>query len=149
MIGLQSPAIAESSSRRPCHSPPHACAPGVEGRLIQRGRQSAPTCLSDSGPARDRLCRPLCPNVFFRSVTLRPSSLFWTPGPANPNCKSTPAYRKSTVDLRLEPLIWGKNGLQTVPLPGWRHLLCPITAWESRRPDQNQTESGNFFGLHS
>jgi hypothetical protein len=127
--GMSSP--GGSNERRECR---FVCCSGVEtdssehgerhflccsfvGELINSGRQSALICLLDSNPVQDCLCRPFCPNiVFFTSVPSVPlwlNSLFWILEPANPNPKSTAGSPKSTVDLRLEPLIWGKNGLQT------------------------------------
>ena len=70
------------------------------------------------------------------------NSLFWIPIPPNSNPKSTPGYRKSTVDLGLEPLIWGKNGLQTLSLPACRHSFCPIKTREWNRANQKPTETG-------
>ena len=70
------------------------------------------------------------------------NSLFWILGPVNPNPKSTPRYRKSTVDLRSEPLIWGKNGLQTPLLPGFRRSFCPIKTRKWKRANQKPTETG-------
>jgi hypothetical protein len=57
-----------------------------------------------------------------------------------PNPKSTMRYPKSTVDLGLEPLIWGKNTLQTPPLPCRRHPFRPITTREWKHVSQNQTK---------
>jgi hypothetical protein len=60
----------------------------------------------------------------------------------NPNPKSTPDYRKSTVDLREELLIWGKNSLQTLSLPDDWHSFSPITTREWSRANQKPTEAG-------
>jgi hypothetical protein len=59
----------------------------------------------------------------------------------NPKPKSTPSYPKSTVDLREELLIWGKNGLQTHPLPGGPHSFCPTMTREWKRANQKQTDA--------
>ena len=60
----------------------------------------------------------------FRCPTLSPYPMITRP--ANSQSKSTVSYRKSTVDLGLEPLIWGENGLQTPFLLGSRHSFGPI-----------------------
>jgi hypothetical protein len=78
------------------------------------------------------------------------NSLFWIPTPANPNPKSTPGYRKSTVDLREELLIWVKNDLQTSLLPACRHSFCPMTTREWNRANKKQAEPNqNRNPLHS
>jgi len=70
------------------------------------------------------------------------NSLFCIPAPPNPNPKSTAGYPKSTVDLWLEPLIWGKNGLQTPSLSLFRYSFCLTMARELWKPNQMQTETG-------
>jgi hypothetical protein len=62
--------------------------------------------------------------------------------PANPNPKSRAASPKSTVDLGLEKLIWGKNGLQTPVLVGCRQSFWPTTTRELKRANQKQTDTG-------
>jgi exodeoxyribonuclease VII small subunit len=65
-----------------------------------------------------------------------------TTNSANSNRKSTVAYPKSTVDLGLELLIWGKNGLQTSPLrDGW-HSFRPIATQERERANQKPAKAG-------
>jgi hypothetical protein len=49
---------------------------------------------------------------------------------------------KSTLDLQLPPLIWGKNGLPTPHLPAGRHSFSPMTTRNFLPLDRNQTESG-------
>jgi hypothetical protein len=69
------------------------------------------------------------------------STLRWVI-PANSKLKSTAACPKSTVDLDLEKLIWGKNGLQAPLLPGLRHSFCPIVTGELWDTGQIQTDTG-------
>jgi hypothetical protein len=49
---------------------------------------------------------------------------------------------KSTIDLELEPLIWGKNGLPTPFLPGYRHSFGPIMTGKLWNTGQIQTNTG-------
>jgi prephenate dehydrogenase len=64
-----------------------------------------------------------------------------TTNQANPKSKSTVPSRKSTVDLGCDLLICGKNGLQTLPLPGFRHAFCPIMTGEIWSAGQKPTET--------
>jgi hypothetical protein len=57
----------------------------------------------------------------------------------NPNHKSTPAYRKSTVDLGLEQLIRGNNGLQIPFFPVCWRPFSSITTREGEHANQKQT----------
>jgi hypothetical protein len=56
-----------------------------------------------------------------------------------PNPKSTPPYPGSTVDLRLEPLIWVKNGLRMIRLFGGRPTFCPAMTQERKPSKQSKT----------
>src|ERR1700677_4887211 len=49
---------------------------------------------------------------------------------------------KSTVDLRLEKLIWGKTGLQKSFLLACQCSFSPITTREAKRANQKPTETG-------
>src|ERR1700677_989374 len=72
-----------------------------------------------------------------------------TTKPANPKSKSTVTYRKSTVDLRPEPLIWGKTGLQTPFLPRCRQSFYPITTRKWKRANQKPTKAGQKINCPS
>jgi hypothetical protein len=78
----------------------------------------------------------------FKSASSACSNRNQTHRPNNPNHKSTPCYRKSIVDLGEEPLIWGKNGLQTSAFAVGRHSFRPIMTRELKRANQKQTEAG-------
>ena len=91
----------------------------------------------------------VCPvKSVFIGISIRlPRSTWWLNSlltiwaPANSKRKSMVAFPKSTVDLSLELLIWGKNGLQTSPLPDSRHLFRSITMRELWGAGQIQTET--------
>jgi hypothetical protein len=61
---------------------------------------------------------------------------------ANSHPKSTSSCRKSTVDLRLEPLIWGENSLPTPLLPPCHHSFCLITIRQLWKAGQMQSDAG-------
>ena len=62
-------------------------------------------------------------------------------GQANLKPKSTIAPPKSTVDLRLEPLICGKNGLPRLLLPANHDPFSPITTRQLERANQKPTKA--------
>jgi hypothetical protein len=80
--------------------------------------------------------------LFFlsRPFALQPPPLHDT-NQTNPKSKSTVGYRKLTVDLGCELLIWGKNGLPTSALPACRSPFHPLMTRKSYRANQKQTEA--------
>jgi hypothetical protein len=70
------------------------------------------------------------------------NSFFSAQATANFSPKSTLGHRKSTLDSGLEPLIWGKNGLQTPFLPACRPYFSPIITRKSSNANQMQIETG-------
>ena len=115
---------------RPCQSIPSTPSLHKQSVFIRLPRRS----LAKMGACRTEAWR--------RRVHPRLNPLFYIPTPAISNPKSTPTYRKSTGDLRLEPLIWGENGLPTSFLPACRRSFCPITTRERNRAGQKPTEIG-------
>jgi hypothetical protein len=67
--------------------------------------------------------------------------------PANSKPKSTFAYPKSTLDLRLEKSIWGDNGLQKPLLPAGQPSFPPIMRRPSRHVGLIQTDTGRKMNL--
>lgn len=59
--------------------------------------------------------------------------------------KSILAHPKSTVDLGLEPLIWGKNTLLKDFSLDHQHLFCPIMTRQWDYQNQKQTDSNQKF----
>src|SRR5580698_5543578 len=84
----------------------------MKGRWKQSISFAASSSLSFS--AFDLHCLGSIRSILSVFISVHPwlNSLFLISIPHNSKPKSTLGYPKSTVDLGLEKLIWGKNGLQ-------------------------------------
>jgi hypothetical protein len=123
-----------------------------EKRKSKRGaRASCPPCSASPLDISSSFSTPLPLRVFAlppqiaRRTHLKTRHLTRRPAISNP--KSTPCYPKSTLDLGLEPLIWGKNTLKTLRLSCRRHHFSPITAREWSCQNQIKTETNQKMRL--
>jgi len=134
-VGVQTPARL-----RKCYS--QSAAGNFDGlaRLSERAcpqrHENAPSCYS----------LPDYASYLSASVSLWQKSVFicahpWLKITTHPQPKSRARLPKSTVDLRSQPLIWGKNGRQTPLLPGCWHSFCPITTRQWECAGQKPTET--------
>src|SRR3984957_16132126 len=154
MIDCQSSCLVTPPSRRSVS--PEGCGrlardnipgnPSLYPRALKgRWKQSIPFVASSSlsFSASDLHCLGSIRSILSVFISVHPwlNSLFQVSATINSQPKSTSDYSKSTVDLGLEPLIWGKNGLQTSLLPGLRPSFYPIETMELWDAGQIQTDS--------